>query len=80
MLLCLPLFNVVTVCPPVSILFDTLSRLIELIFSISVSESNDFVSNKLNALISFNFLKSETEICLRIVVVIFTVVQIYHHY
>lgn len=70
MLLCLPLSNVVTVFPTVSILFDTLS----------VSESDDFVSAKWNALISFNISTPETEICHRIFAVIFTVVQIYYHH
>lgn len=62
MLLCLPSSNVVIVGPTVSILFDTLSKLMELIFSIFVSESDDFFSNKWIASISFKFSKPETEI------------------
>lgn len=66
MLLCLQSSKVVTVCSTFSILFDTLSRLMEFIFSISICESDDFVSDEWNASISFNSLKPEAETCLRI--------------
>jgi len=58
--LCLPSSKLVMVCSVVSILFDRLSRLMELLFLTSIIECNDFVSDELNVSVSFKTLKPET--------------------
>lgn len=57
--LCLPSSKLITVCSAFSILFDSLSTLMELLFSTSTTECNGFVSDELNVSIPFKTLKPE---------------------
>lgn len=59
--LCLPSSKLVMVCSPVSIFSDRVSRLMELLFSTSIIECNDFVSDELNVSVPFKTLKPETK-------------------
>lgn len=78
--LCLHSSKLVTVCSAVSILFDILSKLMELLFSTSIIEFNDFVSDELNVSIPFKTLKPKTKNILEFGSGYKFIIKLYHYY